>query len=421
MTDDDPGGGAPTGPAEALDVTVDGDAPLAVTLPPGAFFRSMRMPSLPFVVAFLGVTLAVLVVLAAGHALFVFALGIALSFFLVPVVNALVRHGVPRIGASILVVAVCVIVTLVVLIGGTAILLEQGQAFLTALPSMLDSIQASYQSMDLPSWLTSAVSGITNAIQDTINATNWGTVVVGFIQGFLGIIGTLFAFLLLPFFTFYLIKDQPAMARNFYRQVPTPWRNDVEFAISTFITDFATYFKAELLVGAIMGVAVAIGMTVIGLIVGGALGSFALLLGLIAFVMELLPQIGPIISYIPALLIALAISPVAVALVSVFYFIAFNIEGSVLVPTFEGRMISFHGATVLLLITIGFALAGIIGAIVALPVASIIRDLFAHFFQKAQRDSVVLADAGSASRDVQALGPEVITVADGAASGAAPA
>ena len=70
------------------------------------------------------------------------------------------------------------------------------------------------------------------------------------------------------------------------------------------------------------------------------------------------------------------VSPTAVVVVSVFYFIAFNIEGSILVPTFQGRMISFSGACVLVLITIGFALAGIIGAIVALPVAAIVRDIF---------------------------------------------
>ena len=106
-----------------------------------------------------------------------------------------------------------------------------------------------------------------------------------------------------------------------------------------------------------------------------------------------------------SVIIALTISPLAVVLVSVFYFIAFNIEGSVLVPTFEGRMISFSGATVLLLITIGFALGGIIGAIVALPVAAIVRDLFAHFFQKPQRESIVIdgvravaaGDAGAVS------------------------
>jgi predicted PurR-regulated permease PerM len=142
-----------------------------------------------------------------------------------------------------------------------------------------------------------------------------------------------------------------------------------------------------------MGVLVATGMFVIGLIVGGPLGEFALLLGLIAMVMELIPQIGPILSYIPALLISITISPLAVVLVSVFYFIAFNIEGSILVPAIEGKAASFGGAAVLLAIGVGFALGGILGAIVALPVASILRDLFVYFFTHAQRESLVLEPA----------------------------
>ena len=115
-------------------------------------------------------------------------------------------------------------------------------------------------------------------------------------------------------------------------------------------------------------------MVVIGLICGGGpLVTFAVLLGLIALVMELLPQIGPIISYIPALLLAAVTSPLAVVLVSIFYFIAFNIEGSILVPNFEGKMLDFGGATVIFLITMGFLLAGIIGAILSLPVAMAAR------------------------------------------------
>ena len=158
--------------------------------------------------------------------------------------------------------------------------------------------------------------------------------------------------------------------------------------------NFAQYFKAELLVGSIMFVFISIGMVVIGLVIGAqVLVQFALLLGVIAFVMELIPQIGPILSYIPALLLALSVGPEAIVLVSVFYFIAFNIEGSILVPTFEGRMISFTGAAVLVLIAIGFIVAGIIGAILALPVASIVRDLFRLFFDKAVAEGLVLEPA----------------------------
>jgi predicted PurR-regulated permease PerM len=168
--------------------------------------------------------------------------------------------------------------------------------------------------------------------------------------------------------------------------VPVPWKADVDRILTIMTTEVAQYFKAELLVGSIMFAIVSIGMFVIGTVLPGAqiLVTFALLLGLIAFVMELLPQIGPILSYIPALILALTISPEAVIVVSIFYFIIFNIEGSILVPTFEGKMINFSGASVLVLITIGFALAGMIGAIVALPVAAISRDLFNLFFRRAQ-------------------------------------
>ena len=61
-----------------------------------------------------------------------------------------------------------------------------------------------------------------------------------------------------------------------------------------------------------------------------------------------------------------------------------------IVPTFEGRMISFTGASVLVLIAVGFAIGGIIGAILALPLASIIRDLFRLFFDKAVAEDLVL-------------------------------
>jgi predicted PurR-regulated permease PerM len=131
-------------------------------------------------------------------------------------------------------------------------------------------------------------------------------------------------------------------------------------------------------------------MLVIGFVTDSPLLiQFSILLGVAAFVFELIPQIGPILAYIPALILALGSNPAAVVLVSAFYFIAFNIEGSILVPTFEGKMISFSGATVLVLITMGFAIGGIIGAIVALPVAAIVRDVYSLFFRRAQEQAGV--------------------------------
>ena len=364
---------------------VDGAA--ATAEPPR--FKPLQLPSAPFWVVLIAGFAAALLVAAAASALFVFAIGIALSFFLVPVVNWLVRHGVPRIGASILVVVALVIITLTALTIATFILIDQGTAFVQSLPQLFADLQADFETLELPAWLEEGVTAIATTLQDTLAHMDWGAWLIGFLQGLLGMVGLFFSFMLLPFFLFYLLKDQPKMSAHLLSQRPRALEGRRQPDDHHRRHGLRAVLQGEILVGAIMFLIVSIGMFVFGNVLPDAeiLVTFALLLGLAAFVFELIPQIGPILSYIPALLLALTISPTAVVVISVFYFVIFNIEGSILVPTFEGKMISFSGASVLLLIAMGFALAGIIGAIVALPVAAIARDLFGLFFRRAQEQA----------------------------------
>jgi predicted PurR-regulated permease PerM len=186
----------------------------------------------------------------------------------------------------------------------------------------------------------------------------------------------------------YFMRDQPKIARGFYNSLPEQWLVHVKTGIGFLKKDFANYFKAEIIVGSIVAVMVTIGNLVIGAIVGGPIGEFAFLLGLIAGLFELLPTIGPILALIPALVLAFTTSPTAVVLVLIFYFIVFNIEGSILVPLIEGEVISFRASTVLFLVMLGFALGGLIGAILALPVGAIIRDSFTYFFDHAKQEAL---------------------------------
>ena len=357
-----------------------------------AAFRPSRAPSMPFVIALLLGILAVIVFMLAASALFVFGVGVALAFFLVPVVNWLVRRGWPRWLAAMATVGVALLGTLILGLTILVVLVEQGITFVQNLPTYLADLGTWYQGLDLPDQLRSAIDALIASIQSNLASIDPGAVVSGLIGSVLGLLGGLFAWFLLPFFLFYLLKDQPRMSASFYGRVPEPWREDIDRILTISVGNFARYFKSEFLVGAIMFVMITLGMFGIGALTSSTLlMEFAILLGLVAFVMELVPQIGPIISYVPALILALASGPAAIVAVSVYYFVAFNIEGSILVPTFQGRMIDFTGASVLALIAMGFALAGIIGAILALPLASIIRDLFRLFFDKAvERDLIMV-------------------------------
>ena len=359
-----------------------------------AHFKSMAWPSGPFWIALLLVIVGAVVFMLSASALFVFGVGIAIAFFLVPVVSWLERKGLARWVAAILAVVATVILT-IALIGIIAlIIVDQGIAFIENLPAIMEELAEWYGSLALPDWLRAGIDSIVASVEENLQELDQGAIVAGVIGGFLSLLGGMFAWFLLPFFLFYLLKDQPKMSANFYARVPAPWKDDVSKILTISVGNFAQYFKAEFVVGSIMFAIVTVGMFAIGTLMDAPLlVKFALLLGLIAFVMELIPQIGPILSYIPALLLAIPAGLEVVIVVSAFYFIIFNIEGSILVPNLEGKMISFTGATVLVLIAIGFALAGIIGAILALPLASIIRDLFRHFFDKAVEDDLVYEPA----------------------------
>lgn len=340
----------------------------------------------------------VVVVVLSASALFVFAVGVALAFFLVPVVSWLERRGLARWVSAILVVVATVVLFVGLALVVALVIIDQGQDFIENLPVIRNELESWYLALDLPDWLRADIDGAIVAIEERLAEVDGTAVLTGFVGSALDLIGGLFAWFLLPFFLFYLLKDQPRMSRTFYARVPEPWRDDVSRSLTISVGNFAQYFKAELVVGSIMFVIVTVGMFAVGTFMDAPLlREFAILLGLVAFVMELIPQIGPILSYIPALLLAIPAGIDVVVVVSAFYFIAFNIEGSILVPNIEGQMISFTGASVLVLIAIGFALGGIIGAILALPVASIARDLFRHFFDKAVADSLVREPAGGGS------------------------
>jgi predicted PurR-regulated permease PerM len=354
-------------------------------------FKPMEPPSLPFWLALIAAVVAIAVLIASWSVIFTFGIGLALVFLFLPIVDWLNRRGIGRTAASGIVVLAMVAISGLLILAGIAILINQGVPFIQSIPTLLEDIATQVQARDLPDWIESTLQSLGDTIAAAFANFDAGTFFLGFLQGVLGLIGFFCSLLVIPFFVFYAVRDQPKIAGEFYDGVPAPWKAHIETIIRVFKDDFTDYFKAEIIVGGIMGVVVATGVFIIGLIVGApnALTEFALLLGLIAAMLELLPTIGPIISLIPALFIALTISPLATILILIFYLLAFQLEGSILVPTIEGKVISFRPATVLFLIAVGFGLGGILGAILALPVSAIVRDLFSYFFNHATNESLV--------------------------------
>jgi predicted PurR-regulated permease PerM len=136
-------------------------------------------------------------------------------------------------------------------------------------------------------------------------------------------------------------------------------------------------------------------MTYVGLVLLGI--PLAPLLAALAFAFEIVPIVGPWIAFAPAFAVALSVSPLHALAVAVMYFVIQQIESYVLVPAIHGAGMRLPGLVIIAAIMTGFPLLGVLGALIALPVAVILY-AFVHDvvvpWRRRQVEAVELAAMG---------------------------
>ncbi len=129
-----------------------------------------------------------------------------------------------------------------------------------------------------------------------------------------------------------------------------------------------SWLRGQLLLSIIIGVLSFIGLTVLNI-------PYALPLSLMAGVMEVIPVIGPIISSLPAILVALTISPLLGLGVAVMYFVIQQAESHLIVPQVMKKAVGLNPLVVILTIAVGSRLLGFSGALLAVPIAVVLQIL----------------------------------------------
>ncbi len=180
--------------------------------------------------------------------------------------------------------------------------------------------------------------------------------------------------ILAPLFAFFMLQDGRAISRSLLSLVPN---NLFELALNLFhqINDqVGGFIRARFLEAAIVGVVVWVGLLAIAF-------PYATLLALVAAITNLIPYIGPIIGAAPAVAIAL-ISPDAhladpiglnVLIVCSIYFVGQLIDMIIIIPMVVAKIVNLHPALVIIVIIIGAQLMGVLGMMISIPVASVIK------------------------------------------------
>lgn len=138
------------------------------------------------------------------------------------------------------------------------------------------------------------------------------------------------------------------------------------------------WFQAQILLSLIVGLMIFVGLSLLDI-------RFALLLAVLAMVLELVPNVGPVLAAIPAVALGFAQSASAGVWVIALYTVVQQIENQLLVPLLMGRTLGINPVVVIISLLIGFNLAGILGMILAVPLATVIVEFFNDIVEKKEK------------------------------------
>lgn len=208
---------------------------------------------------------------------------------------------------------------------------------------------------------------------------------------------------LIPIIAFYFLLDWERMLDSMRRLIPRKYEKSTLTIVGECHEVLGAFVKGQFLVMFLLGVVYAVGLQLIGLEVG-------IIIGMIAGLASIIPYLGfavGIISAVIACLFQFGLDWVHLALVLVVFMVGQAIEGYILQPFLLGDKIGLSPVAVVFAVLAGAQLAGLLGMLIALPVAAVIVVLLRHVrenYEKSQlyrSDVVVLSDAATGSVTVE--------------------
>ncbi len=356
--------------------------------PPAASAR-LRAPTPRVAILAAAVAIVAVVLYAASDAIRPFVVGLLLAYLFDPLVERFARIGLRRWFAVLLVYAIAGAVVAVAISLTIPPLVRQIAAFADELPQIVSQIQFQlahlnqvYDQLGIAPELRDMADRFVRTALEALQNVDLG-IVRPIVDSAASFIGSLFAYLILPAWLFFLLKDRPKLQLAFDRSLPPAWRRDAWALVGIVHEVFGKWVRGQILLGLTVGIASFIGLSVLGVTVNPIFSQYAVLLALIAAFGELIPIIGPIISAVPAVLLGLTagIEPALAAFI--LYFVIQQVENNVLVPKIQSDAVELHPTIIIVALIVGGAIFGLLGAILALPVTAAGRGVFGYLFRRA--------------------------------------
>lgn len=225
-----------------------------------------------------------------------------------------------------------------------------------------------------------ASENIHQALQDV--AQNLPTMLQQAVLTLTGVTGNIFSGLtevvIVLFLVYYLLRDLQPIKRGVIRLFPQPWRKEATHVLKIIDLKVGAYLRGNILRCALVGLITGIVLKIVGM-------PFALMLGILAGLLNIIVYVGPYLAGIPAVLLALAPDTPHFLLIVLIYVFVQALDGFLLVPLLLGKAVDLRPFSVIVSLLIGGTLLGFIGIILAIPVAATLKVIISHYYLKEER------------------------------------
>lgn len=287
-----------------------------------------------------------------------------------PLANRLQRYRLPR-AVSVIAVYVAVLAVLALVITLVfPIIFQQVSQLYQALPHLLLVLQEVVGGV-LPGSSTALAEQLQGGVARI--ADTFGNIGLNVFQQTRSVFGNIVSVVFVFVIALYLVIEENALMKFFRIIVPVEHQTYVHNALERVQYRLGRWVLGQITLGVIVGVTVALGLTLLGV-------PYALALGLLAGVLEIIPYIGPILAGLSATIVAFSVSWVLGVATLVFFFLVQQAESHFVIPNVMKKATGLNPLVTLIAVLLGARLAGVAGIILSIPVATMIGIFFSDVF-----------------------------------------
>ncbi len=301
-------------------------------------------------------------------------------YMLNPFVTLLEKRGIKRFVG----IWIAFVLVLLMMIWGFAILIpiirDQTIGIVREFPTYWQAIESMTIELINYDWFTSLQEQISEINADIFNSVSekLNEVLSNTVSGLGSVVGLLtnafVGIVTMPIILYYLLKEGDKLPLTFLQLFPTNLRESIGDLLKKVNTQISQYVRGQITVAFFVGLMFVIGYAIIGM-------KFAIVLGIFAGFLNIIPYMGSFIAMVPAVIVAIVDSPLMLAKVLLVFSIEQFIEGRVISPQVLGSNLEVHPVTIIFVLLTAGKLFGLTGFILGIPGYAVLKVLFMHIFE----------------------------------------